>query len=333
MSSSPSRPSSCSRRSSSSSTTSSGRSSAARGRSATPGAPRRWSGRRTPRRRTSTGGRRCPPCSAGPTTIAHLTWRRTSCRRQLRRPSRRDGVERAPATAATRADRPTGRMAQRALEQMKSPEATRTAGGNGPRAPAGNGGGSGWSREEAAPAATVRVGLWFLLTAVTMLFIAFTVAYAARRTAPDWTAMALPSILWVNTGLLGASSATLEWARRRGRRGDAAGVRGGLTVTTLFGAAFLVGQIAAWRELAAAGVFMATSPHSAFFHLLTAVHGLHLLGGLGVLGYALRRAAAPAPAGPVLGGEDLTSAVLGSVAIYWHFLTVLWLYVFFIIWS
>src|SRR3972149_799686 len=92
-------------------------------------------------------------------------------------------------------------MAQRALEQVKSLEATRTAGGNGPRAPAG-----------------------------TMLFIAFTVAYAARRTAPDWTAMALPSILWVNTGLLGASSATLEWARRRGRRGEAAGGRGGLTV-------------------------------------------------------------------------------------------------------
>src|SRR3972149_6331049 len=116
------------------------------------------------------------------------------------------------------------------------------AGGSGPRAPAGNGGGSGWSREEAAPAATVRVGLWFLLTAVTMLFIAFTVAYAARRTAPDWTAIALPSLLWVNTGLLVASSATLEWARRRGRLGDAAGVRRGLTVTTLFGAAVLVGQ-------------------------------------------------------------------------------------------
>ena len=224
-------------------------------------------------------------------------------------------------------------MAQRGLEQMKSLEATRTAGGNGPRAPAGNGGGSGWSREEAAPAATVRVGLWFLLTAVTMLFIAFTVAYAARRTAPDWAPIALPPILWVNTGLLGASSATLEWARWRGRRGGAAGVRRGLTVTTLFGAAFLVGQVTAWRELAAAGVFMATSPHSAFFHLLTAVHGLHLLGGLGALGYALRRTAGTAPAGPVLGGEDLTSAVLGSVAIYWHFLTALWLYVFFIIWS
>src|SRR3990172_8316523 len=149
-------------------------------------------------------------------------------------------------------------MAQRVLEQMKSLEATRTAGGNGPRAAGSGGGGSGWSREEAAPAATVRMGLWFLLTAVTMLFIAFTVAYAARRTAPDWAAIALPPILWVNTGLLGASSATLEWARRRGRRGDARGVRGGLTVTALLGAAFLVGQIAAWRELAAAGGFMAT---------------------------------------------------------------------------
>jgi cytochrome c oxidase subunit 3 len=216
---------------------------------------------------------------------------------------------------------------------MKSLQATRTAGGNGPRPPAGNGGGSGGSREEATPAATARVGVWFFLTAVTMLFTAFTVSYAARRTAPDWTPMALPPILWVNTGLLVASSATLEWARRRGRRGDAAGVRGGLTVTTLLGAAFLVGQITAWRELAAAGLFMATSPHSAFFHLLTAVHGLHLLGGLGALGYALRRTAATAPAGTTLAGEEPPAAVLGSVTIYWHFLTALWLYVFFIIWS
>src|SRR3970282_1317029 len=109
-------------------------------------------------------------------------------------------------------------MAQRVLEQMKSLEATRTAGGNGPRAPAGNGGGSGWRREEAAPAATVRMGTWVLLPAVVMLFIRFTVAYAARRTPPDWTPIALPPILWVNTGLLVAGSATLEWARRRGRR-------------------------------------------------------------------------------------------------------------------
>ncbi len=224
-------------------------------------------------------------------------------------------------------------MAQRVLEQLKSLEAANTAGGNGPRAPGGNGGGGGWQPGAAAPAATVRVGLWFFLTAVTMLFIAFTVAFAARRTAADWAPMALPPILWANTGLLVASSVTLEWARRRGRRGDRIGARGGLTVTAGLGAAFLAGQITAWRELAAAGVFMATSPHSAFFHLLSAVHGLHVLGGLGALGYALQRTAATVPAGPALGGDDPIAAVLGGVAIYWHFLTALWLYVFLMLWS
>ncbi len=223
-------------------------------------------------------------------------------------------------------------MAQRILVPVKILEATRPTAGNGPRPPGrdgGNGGGGGQSA--AVPGATVRVGLWFFLTAVTMLFIAFTVAYAARRTAADWTLIVLPPVLWVNTLLLLTSSGTLEWARRRWRRGDGPGLRRLLSITTLLGAAFLAGQITAWRELAAAGAFMATSPHSAYFHLLTAVHGLHLLGGVGALGYALRRATVAVPAGrtEVLPTESAgLAATTDNVAIYWHFLTALWVYIF-----
>ncbi len=238
-------------------------------------------------------------------------------------------------------------MAQRVLTPVEVPAKRWPDGRNGSRPP-GDGGG-GWG-QEAPSAATVRVGLWMFLTAVSMLFVAFTVSYASRRTAPDWTPVALPPLLWANSGLLLASSAALEGARGSWRRGHAGGARTWSGVAGLLGAAFLLGQVAAWRELVGAGVFLASGPHSAFFYLLTAVHGVHLLGGLGGLGYALRRlagidppvGAARATGTPAVGatramgateaGADPGAALLGNAAVYWHFLTVLWLYVFFILW-
>ncbi|MDR7469811.1 MAG: hypothetical protein QN201_06680 [Armatimonadota bacterium] len=247
------------------------------------------------------------------------------------------------------------------LAPVEIPAERRPGGRNG-SPPPGEGGG-GWGQEGAPSAATARLGVWVFLAAVSMLFIAFTVSYAARRAAPDWTPVALPPLLWANSGLLLASSVVLEGARRHWRCGDAGGTRAWLGLTVLLGAAFLLGQVAAWRELVAEGVFLASGPHSAFFYLLTAVHGVHLLGGLGGLGYALRRLARARPAegttglmfaagpGKATGTLDATrireatvgeatgaagadpGALLGNVAVYWHFLTALWLYVFFILWS
>src|SRR5256886_1381690 len=89
-------------------------------------------------------------------------------------------------------------------------------------------------------------------------------------------------------------------ARRHARRGEMAGLRTWLTVTTLLGLAFLAGQLLAWRQLVAAGVYLSSYSHSSFFYLLTGAHGLHLAGGIGALLYAVRRAAAAATAGAAL---------------------------------
>jgi len=162
------------------------------------------------------------------------------------------------------------------------------------------------------------VGLGVFLVAVTMLFVAFTASYLARRTAADWAPVPLPELFWVNTAVLVASSAALEWGRRRGRRGDLAALRTGVRATAALGALFVLGQVGAWRQLAAQGVFMATSPHSAFVYLLSGVHAVHLTGGVGALAYALRQVDRhPDPPGAV-----------EAPALYWHFVDALWLYVF-----
>ncbi len=178
-----------------------------------------------------------------------------------------------------------------------------------------------WPEEERPAPTTALVGVGALLTAVVMLFVAFTSAYLARRQEDGWLPIAVPQVLWLTTAILLASSGTLEWARSRIGRGDAAGFRRGLAATAALGILFVLGQLAAWRQLSAQGLYLASTPHSAFFYLLTGAHGLHLLGGLGALGVVLLRAHRGAYT-----ARDHTGVRV--FALYWHFMDGLWLYLF-----
>ena len=170
---------------------------------------------------------------------------------------------------------------------------------------------------------TARFGLWAFLGTISMLFIGFTSAYLIRRTSSDWRPLSPPWILWLNTVALMASSFTLQAARRRLRDWDLRGLPPWVAATGVLGLLFLAGQIVAWRQLAAQGIFLASSPHNSFFYVLTGLHGLHLLGGLvwfaAVLVQVRRMAYTP--------GED----GLRLFATYWHFLAGLWIYLLFLL--
>jgi len=191
--------------------------------------------------------------------------------------------------------------------------------GAGPRPPGGDFGGGGPEGRGASRRASL-TGLMVLLAASVMLFAAFTSAYVVRRgLSDDWAAFPLPRVLWLNTALLVASSAAVELARRAlkaGRRGD---FNRFWTAGTALGAAFLLGQAYAWRELSQAGVYLATNPSSSFFYVLTAAHAVHLLGGITALAYvavqALRLRLGPGK-----------RTVVEVSALFWHFLDGLWLY-------
>ncbi len=197
-----------------------------------------------------------------------------------------------------------------------------------PGRPAGGGpGGGGSSDGSAVPSVSpARIGVWLLVGAITILFAAFTSTYLVRRNAGDWPAVVLPPVLWLTTAVLLISSLTMEAARRAAERGTRAPLRRWLGVTTVLGLVFLGGQLVAWRQLAASGVFIATNPHSAFFYLLTGAHGLHLAGGIGALIFALAKA-------PVAPTRAEALAVADPVATYWHFLDGLWLYLFLILYG
>lgn len=192
-----------------------------------------------------------------------------------------------------------------------------------------------------------RLGLAIAIVPIMMMFVAFTAAYLARKGVPDfaertdifvhdWMRIRLPvQLLLVNTFLLLAGSATIELARRRlGREvalapaGSIPGVSLGhepnvpwLPITAVLGVGFLTGQWMAWQELAARGFYLTTSASSSFVYILTAAHGLHLIGGLLVLLYAVVAAILRRPVEARLIVVDVT-------AWYWHFMAVLWIYIF-----
>lgn len=166
-----------------------------------------------------------------------------------------------------------------------------------------------------------KTALWVFLAVVTSLFALFVSAYAMRMHLGDWSPLPKPRLLWWNTALLGVTSVAMQRAVAAARREDTSGVRTGLIAVGVLTFAFLAGQLAVWQQLNDAGYFLATNPANAFFYLLTAVHGVHLLGGLMAWGKTTAK---------VWRGIEVAKVRLSVelCAIYWHFLLGVWLVLF-----
>jgi cytochrome c oxidase subunit 3 len=172
-------------------------------------------------------------------------------------------------------------------------------------------------RGGAATRPAIKTALWVFLGVATSLFVLFVSAYAMRLGFADWTPLPRPRLLMLNTALLISASLAMEWTVHAARRADGDNVRRGLWASGLLTFGFLAGQLFVWKQLNDAGYFVSTSAATAFFYLLTAVHGLHVLGGL----VAWARASARA-----WRGTDTAKVRLGVelCATYWHFLLAVW---------
>jgi len=234
----------------------------------------------------------------------------------------------------------------------RDPKTGRAGGGNPPHGSGSGGDRGGDNFADYGPRLRrARLGVAVALTPILMLFVSFTSAYVVRQGLPtldertntyvrDWIPVNLPvALLLVNTLLLVTSSVTLELERRRITRQAALapvssipGVSLGkersfpwLASTVVLGAGFLSGQWMAWRELANRGFYLATSASSSFVYLLTATHAIHLAGGLMVLLYAAATSLRQAPV-------EKRRIVVDVTAWYWHFMALLWIYIFALMW-
>ena len=163
-----------------------------------------------------------------------------------------------------------------------------------------------------------KVGLLTFIAVVTSLFALFLSAYMMRMKLGDWLPLAEPTLLWLNTVILVLASVAFQLTRGASRRGQALTVKVGLVVGGVCTILFLLGQLMAWQQLNASGYFLTSNPANSFFYLLTALHGLHLLGGMWVWGRTTLR---------VLTGADARSVQLSVelCTVYWHYLLLVWI--------
>ncbi len=171
-----------------------------------------------------------------------------------------------------------------------------------------------------------RIGAWVAIASIVMLFTALTSAYIVRSASGnDWRPIAMPRVLWLSTTIILVSSVTMEISRRSLKSLNDAGYGRWLIVTVGLGLGFLGSQLMAWRQLVRQGVYMASNPHSSFFYLFTAAHGVHLLGGILALSYLVLRTTKKRDTAE---GELRRVGAADAATIYWHFLDGLWVVLF-----
>lgn len=179
----------------------------------------------------------------------------------------------------------------------------------------GDSGGDGFHSEQ-----RYKLAVWVGIAGIVMFFASISSAMVVSSAREDWQRVTLPQVLWLSSAALLASSLTFEAAKRAVRRRGAKDVRKWVLFTALLGLGFLVAQLSGWSQLLSQGVVLRGQPSGAFFYLLTATHGLHVLGGLFVLGYVVTRVSIRRP-------WPRPKAVVEAAALYWHFMGALWVYI------
>jgi cytochrome c oxidase subunit III len=174
-----------------------------------------------------------------------------------------------------------------------------------------------------------KIGLWVFLAVVSSLFGLFSSAYLMRLhdahgEITTWAPIVKPSLLWLNTTVLVLASGAMQIARNRVDRDDFGGVRVYFSVAGVLTVLFLAGQVLAWRQVAAAGNYGPGNPAFAFFILITAVHGIHLIGGMFVLARTIARVWRGADKLAVVTRSRLRMSVQLCTT-YWHWLLLIWL--------
>lgn len=194
-------------------------------------------------------------------------------------------------------------------------------GGGGKEPPSGGGGGDGdrGRRPRKPPQRRYSTAIKLGMISILMFFMVLCCAFVALKlVSTAWVPLHLPKILWLNTVILLVSSFTLQKARQRLSAIDFPGFRKLWRATTILGVVFLAGQLIAWLQLVASGVYIATNQATSFFYIFTAAHAVHLLGGIAALFYI---------AMSDFEKEKISrNTAVEITSYYWHFMDGLWVF-------
>ena len=177
---------------------------------------------------------------------------------------------------------------------------------------------------EAAERKSAKPLMYIGIVSIVMLFAGLTSAYVVRADNGNWLVFHLPSISIVSTAIIIMSSLTLLMAQKAIKKNNIKSTQIGLLLTLVLGIAFFFTQIQAWKELTEQGIYFVgkyANASGSFLYLIAAVHLAHMVGGLIALSVSLTKALLKKYSSSDYLGIELT-------AIYWHFLDLLWVYLF-----
>jgi cytochrome c oxidase subunit 3 len=163
--------------------------------------------------------------------------------------------------------------------------------------------------------------LWLFLVSIIMLFASQSSAYLVRRAEGNWLEFEMPKIFWYSSAVLLISSMAMQWAYFSAKKDQFNQLKIAISITFVLGLAFLWMQFEGWKELVAMNVYFVGNPSGSFFYVFTGLHGFHIITGLIVLLFALIAAFR-------LNVHAKNLRRIQICATYWHFLDILWLYLF-----
>lgn len=166
-----------------------------------------------------------------------------------------------------------------------------------------------------------KFALWLFMITVVMVFAALTSGYIVRQAEGNWVAFNLPFEMWVTTGIILLSSVTMQWAYLEAKHDNISKVKIALTITSILGVLFLIGQVYVWGILVDNNVFFVGNPSGSFLYVLSGLHGLHLVSGVIFLIIVLISTFKYKVHSKRLNQIQMCST-------YWHFLDALWIYLF-----
>ncbi|MDB5229925.1 MAG: heme-copper oxidase subunit [Chitinophagaceae bacterium] len=166
--------------------------------------------------------------------------------------------------------------------------------------------------------------LWVAMGSIVMMFAGLTSAYVVRRSQANWLEFSLPNIFIASTIVILFSSLTIHLALKSFKAREMQRYRTLIAITAFLGVLFAVLQFIGFTDLHKQGVQLfgqGSNPSASFLGIITGLHVLHVIGGVIALLVIFF--------GAFFSKTKIYSPTsLEIVATYWHFVDILWIYLF-----
>jgi cytochrome c oxidase subunit 3 len=168
--------------------------------------------------------------------------------------------------------------------------------------------------------------LWVGIGSIIMMFAGLTSAYIVKREQPNWTSFDMPAIFNYSTAIILLSSLTIQMALKAFKDRNLLQYRRLISVTAVLGVLFIVLQWVGFRQLWSSGLKLNGAGGVQFLYIIFGLHALHIAGGIVALLVMFFKAFRHRV-------RSYNSVPVEVVSTYWHFVDLLWVYLFvFFLW-